>query len=120
MLEAEPTEQSRLIQKKRVSSYSVSEIVYSPGVVAIRLALGSVVVLGVCNFVLLKVMYTAFGDDYAYFASQAVNFVYIVVGGIALFVCMYCLRDISNEERKTPKGKFFYMGLMDSLGVRSK
>lgn len=75
------------------------------------------ILLGVSNFVCLKVMYTTYGLKYAYFASQAVNLLYVVFGGLPLLYCIYCSKSISKDERTTSKRKFVYMGLMDSIGT---
>ena len=82
------------------------------------LAVVFTILLGVTNNVLLKIMYSAFGDRYAYAASQVINLLYIVLGGIPLLVFMYCTNQISQEERNISKRKFLYMGALDSLGVR--
>ena len=44
-----------------------------------------VICLGPLNFVLYKVMFESYGEDGSFFVSNAVNVIYVIVGGVALF-----------------------------------
>lgn len=131
-MEATPTETTLLVgsvQEKAgkcategfAQSKSLPRVVSYQDVVKQRpsttVAVVVTVLLGVTNNVLLKIMYSAYGVKYAYPASQLINLLYVVLGGIPLVFCLYCTDQISPEERKISKTKFFYMGILDSLGV---
>lgn len=75
------------------------------------------ILLGCINFVLLKEMYSAYGDKFAFFVNQGVNFFYIFYGGAILYPRM-CLSDVVTPEmRKLSKKRFFIMGFLDALGT---
>jgi len=75
------------------------------------------VALGGCNFVLLKVLYTAYGDRRAFFVNQAINLLYIVYGGAVLYPRMFLTGHVTSEMRRFPKKPFLIMGILDSLGT---
>lgn len=75
------------------------------------------VLLGACNFVLLKVLYTAYGDRRAFFVNQAINFLYIVYGGAILYPRMLLTDAVTEEMYRFPKRHFFIMGMLDSMGT---
>ena len=73
-----------------------------------------VIVLGPLNFVLYKVMYSAYSDEQAFFVAQAVNFHYVIIGGAALtYVTVQDL--ISPLTYAVPHSKFMVMGCLDSF-----
>ena len=73
------------------------------------------IVFGPMNFVLYKVMYSAYGDSRAFFVSQGVNLIYVLYGGVILYYCTL-KGEITDEMRKIPHSKFIIMGFLDSLG----
>jgi len=75
------------------------------------------VCLGGCNFVLLKVLYTAYGDRRAFFVNQAINLLYIAYGGVILYPRMLFSEHVTPEMRRFPKRVFLTMGILDSLGT---
>lgn len=75
------------------------------------------VLLGACNFVLLKVLYTAYGDRRSFFVNQAINLLYIVYGGAILYPRMLFTDTVTKDMRKFPKRHFLAMGVLDSLGT---
>ena len=73
-----------------------------------------VIVLGPLNFVLYKIMYSAYSDDEAFFVAQAVNFHYVLIGGAALtYVTSKGL--IPPKTYLVPHSKFMIMGCLDSF-----
>ena len=42
-------------------------------------------VSGSCNFVLLKILFAAYGEASAFFVSQGINVLYIVYGGMVVY-----------------------------------
>ena len=82
------------------------------------LVLVVLVLLGSTNFVLLKIMYKAYGPQYSFFASQGVNLLYIMYGGTAL-APLLCSGRIPAEQRSRPglMQKFTTMGCLDTLGT---
>jgi len=74
--------------------------------------------LGSCNFVLLKIMYASYGPQYSFFASQGVNLLYIVYGGIVL-APLVCSGEVPAEQRARHglMHKFCAMGCLDTLGT---
>lgn len=75
------------------------------------------VLLGACNFVLVKVMYTAYGARRSFFVNQAINLLYIGYGAIMLYPRMLCTDHITADMTRFPKRHFFTMGFLDSLGT---
>lgn len=75
------------------------------------------VLLGGCNFALLKVTYTAYGDHRAFFVNQAINLLYIVYGGAVLYPRMLCTDAVSKDMMLLPMTPFVVMGILDSLGT---
>lgn len=73
--------------------------------------------LGGLNGVLLKVLYTAYGDHRAFFVNQAVNLLYILFGGAILYPRMIFSDVVTPEMRRTPQRHFVLMGILDSLGT---
>lgn len=82
------------------------------------LVMVGLIALGGLNFVLLKVLYTAYGDRRAFFVNQAINLLYILYGGAILYPRMLATSAVTPEMRR-PKLKrhFFVMGMFDSLGT---
>jgi drug/metabolite transporter (DMT)-like permease len=72
------------------------------------------IIVGPMNFILYKVMYSAYGDSRAYFVSQGVNFLYVLYGGVILSIGHY--RGIITDEPNLPHTKFIIMGFLDCLG----
>jgi len=73
--------------------------------------------LGCVNFVLLKELYTAYGDQYAFFVNQGVNFLYIVYGGAILYPRM-CLTDsVTPTMKALSKKRCVVMGFLDARGT---
>mmetsp|Transcript_3260 Transcript_3260/g.8582 ORF Transcript_3260/g.8582 Transcript_3260/m.8582 type:complete len:491 (+) Transcript_3260:3-1475(+) len=73
--------------------------------------------LGCVNFVLLKELYTAYGDKNAFFVNQGVNLLYIVYGGAILYPRM-CLTDaVTPKMQALSKKRFLVMGFLDALGT---
>jgi len=101
--------------------------------------LGSLVVVGACNFAMFKSMYNAYGEENAYFVSQGVNFLYVVYGGLLVYPRFLCSeyqpirpRRASSLKHspKLPKSrfwqranaidhrwKFLIMGTLDCFGT---
>merc|ERR1719419_781316 len=71
--------------------------------------------LGCLNFVLLKVLYTAYGDRRAFFVNQAINLLYIVYGGAVLYPRMLFTDRVTSAMKAFPKRHFLAMGILDSL-----
>ena len=74
-----------------------------------------VICLGPLNFVLYKVMFESYGEDGSFFVSNAVNVIYVIVGGVALFYADVVKGEISEEVRQTSHMKFVVMAAMDAL-----
>merc|ERR1740117_2904111 len=53
------------------------------------------ILLGSVNFVTLKITYSTYGDDYAYFVSQAVNVLSLLYGGFVLYPLMCSSTEMS-------------------------
>eukprot|EP00750_Incisomonas_marina_P030117 INCI7278.1.p1 GENE.INCI7278.1~~INCI7278.1.p1 ORF type:complete len:431 (-),score=48.87 INCI7278.1:634-1926(-) len=108
--------------------------------------MSALVVVGVVNFVLVKILYVAFrsggneinasvanqslgtsvspsnssfanGSQYSFFVNQAINFLYIIFGAFLVYPRMLCTNDITPEMRKTPHRIFLMMALLDSFGT---
>lgn len=77
----------------------------------------ALILLGCVNFLLLKEMYTAYGDQYAFFVNQGVNFLYIIYGGAILYPRMCFTDAVTPTMRALPKRRFVIMGLLDALGT---
>lgn len=73
--------------------------------------------LGCVNFVLLKEMYTAYGDKYAFFVNQGVNFLYIAYGGAILYPRMCFTDAVTPHMKALSKKRFVVMGFLDALGT---
>ncbi|CAK0805423.1 unnamed protein product, partial [Prorocentrum cordatum] len=83
----------------------------------LMLVMVGLISLGGLNFVLLKVLYTAYGDRRAFFVNQAINLLYIFYGGAILYPRMLATSAVTPAMRRFPKRHFFVMGLFDSLGT---
>lgn len=75
----------------------------------------SCLLVGPVNFLVYKVMYSAFGDGRAFFVSQGVNFLYVLYGGVILRA-VESRGEITPEMRQIPHYKFLIMGTLDALG----
>jgi hypothetical protein len=73
-----------------------------------------VIILGPLNFVLYKVMFEAYGSDGSFFVSNAVNIVYVLVGGVVLAYAD-ARGEISSDAKTTSHGKFIVMAACDGL-----
>ena len=74
-----------------------------------------VICLGPVNFVLYKVMFESYGEDGSFFVSNAVNVIYVVVGGVALLYADKVKGEITEDVRQTSHLKFVVMAAMDAL-----
>ena len=74
-----------------------------------------VICLGPANFVLYKIMFESYGEDGSFFVSNAVNVIYVLVGGVALFYADTVKGEIAEEVRQTSHLKFVVMAAMDAL-----
>lgn len=86
-------------------------------------------VTGATNFVLVKVLYSAYGEKYEFFVSQGINFIYIIYGGMLVYprllprglghVISRLLRldPITPAMRSSPQIRFVTMGLLDCFGT---
>ena len=84
---------------------------------------------GTTNFVLVKVLYSTYGECYAFFVSQGINVIYVVYGG--LLVCPRLLPwglgdtvsramnfdPITPAMRRSPHRRFLSMGILDCFGT---
>jgi drug/metabolite transporter (DMT)-like permease len=75
------------------------------------------VILGTINFVLVKEMYSAYGEKYAFFVNQGVNFLYCIYGGAVLYPRMWFSNDITSEMYAASKLRFLAMGTLDAFGT---
>jgi len=82
--------------------------------------------VGPVNFLLFRVMFDSFGAPYAFFVSQGVNFLYCVIGGVALYPLMWTwdgwrlvpdYGTIDKGMRALPQRKFMLMAAMDCAGT---
>jgi drug/metabolite transporter (DMT)-like permease len=73
------------------------------------------IAVGPLNFVMYKVMYSAYGDSRAFFVSQGVNLLYVIYGGAILFYLSW-QGKITAETRSIPHYKFVIMGFLDCMG----
>lgn len=73
------------------------------------------VTIGPINFVLYKIMFAAFGERRAFFVSNCINLVYVIFGGIVLYI-VDLQGKITPEMREIPHLKFMIMGLLDAIG----
>mmetsp|Transcript_38105 Transcript_38105/g.89271 ORF Transcript_38105/g.89271 Transcript_38105/m.89271 type:complete len:375 (+) Transcript_38105:79-1203(+) len=79
------------------------------------LAMLVLILTGCANYVLLKVTYTAYGDRRSFFVTQAINFLYLGYGGLALYPRMLCTDHITASMYSFPKRHFVVMGILDSI-----
>ena len=92
-------------------------------VMCLLLASGSV------NFVLLKVLFTAYGEANAFFVSQGINLLYVAYGALVTYprllgagvgdrvsACMG-MGAITPAMRRSPQRRFMVMGLLDCFGT---
>ena len=92
-------------------------------VMCLLLASGSV------NFVLLKVLFTAYGEANAFFVSQGINLLYVVYGGLVTYPRLLGgglgsrlslwmgMEPITPAMRRSPQRRFIVMGLLDCFGT---
>ena len=90
--------------------------------------LALLVAIGAINFVLLKVLYNAYGVERAFFVSQGINLLYVVYGGLLVYPRVLPgvgdrisdalgLERISPAMRAAPHSRFLRMGLLDCFGT---
>ena len=117
----------------------------SSRLVLLTVLMSALIVVGIANYVLVKVLFVAFksgngnstqnatsaffemltaktnssddGSRYSFFVNQGINFFYIVVGGIMVYPRMCCTNDITPEMKKIPHKIFVIMALLDSFGT---
>ena len=73
-----------------------------------------VIILGPANFVLYKVMFEAYGSDGSFFVSNAVNIIYVLIGGVVLGIAEW-RGEIDDDMRNTSHAKFLVMASCDGL-----
>ena len=86
-------------------------------------------VSGSVNFVLLKVLFTAYGEANAFFVSQGINLLYVVYGGLVTYPRLLGggvgsrisawmgMEPITPAMRRSPQRRFIVMGLLDCFGT---
>lgn len=72
---------------------------------------------GCVNYLLMKEVYTAYGEKYSQFVNQSVNFLYVAYGGFILCPRMILTDAVTLQMRCIPKKRFFIMGFLDALGT---
>lgn len=93
----------------------------------------TLVLTGIVNFVLVKVLFDAFksgnetntndsssgsdGSRFSFFVNQGVNFMYVIVGGLMVYPRMCCTNHITPEMRAIPQWKFGVMAVLDAFGT---
>mmetsp|Transcript_64185 Transcript_64185/g.139454 ORF Transcript_64185/g.139454 Transcript_64185/m.139454 type:complete len:431 (-) Transcript_64185:462-1754(-) len=77
----------------------------------------TLIFLGCVNFLLLKELYTAYGDKNAFFVNQGVNLLYIIYGGVILYPRMCFTNVVTPEMKALSKHRFVVMGFLDALGT---
>eukprot|EP00656_Telonema_subtile_P013709 TRINITY_DN16966_c0_g1_i1.p1 TRINITY_DN16966_c0_g1~~TRINITY_DN16966_c0_g1_i1.p1 ORF type:complete len:333 (-),score=39.56 TRINITY_DN16966_c0_g1_i1:108-1106(-) len=75
------------------------------------------IALGTGNFLLLKIVYSAYPAKYSFFVNQGINLGYVVFGVCVVLPRIYWTKEVTPEMRKYPQRPFFYMGVLDSLGT---
>ena len=73
-----------------------------------------VIVLGPINFVLYKIMFESYGEGGSFFVSNAVNVIYVIIGGVALAYADF-KGEISDEVKQTSHVKFIVMASCDGV-----
>lgn len=73
-----------------------------------------VIILGPANFVLYKIMFEAYGSEGSFFVSNAVNLIYVLIGGVVLGIAEW-KGEIDDEVRNTSHAKFMVMASCDGL-----
>jgi len=86
-----------------------------PGIWLLSIVL-LLLVFGTSNSLSYKVMFAFYGEDEAFFVSNGINVLYVVVGGVLLFF-QERQQGRKNEISRTVKKKFFVMALLDSMGT---
>jgi hypothetical protein len=84
-------------------------------------SIGAIMVVGPINFLLFRVLYDMYGSQYAFFVSQGINALYIIIGGIFLYPKMWHFTDgfkpnyseITQEMRMLPQSRFIMMAFLD-------
>ena len=77
----------------------------------------SLIIMGCVNFLSYKVMYSAYGEKYAFFASQGINVLFVIYGGMIVYPLQLFTDKITPEMTSLPKRKFMIMGLLDCFGT---
>lgn len=80
----------------------------------LALIMGCVIILGPANFVLYKVMFEAYGSEGSFFVSNAVNVIYVLIGGIVLGIAEW-RGEIDHDVKNTSHVKFMVMASCDGL-----
>eukprot|EP00397_Hematodinium_sp_SG-2012_P028518 GEMP01030028.1.p1 GENE.GEMP01030028.1~~GEMP01030028.1.p1 ORF type:complete len:249 (+),score=33.07 GEMP01030028.1:173-919(+) len=85
------------------------------------LVLAGLIAMGVLNFAVLKMMYATYGDvdgqNFAFFANQGNNFLYIVLGGAVVYPRMLFTNSITPQMRQFPRRHFLKMATLDAFGT---
>ena len=79
------------------------------------------IALGSSNFVVLKILYSSYGERFAYFVSQGVNALYLFFGALVLVPLLLFTDEITAADRSAPGlwKKFVIMGALDCGGALS-
>lgn len=88
-------------------------------------SIGAIMIIGPVNFLLFRVLYDMYGAQYAFFVSQGINALYVVIGGIALYPKMWDFSrsfkpnysEITKEMRQLPQSRFIIMAALDCGGT---
>ena len=84
---------------------------------------------GSINFVLLKVLFSSFGESSAFFVSQGINLLYVVYGGLVVYPRLLPwgvgdwlsvrmgFEPITPAMVRSPQRRFAAMGLLDCFGT---
>jgi len=90
-----------------------------PALSLVRLSviMALLIFLGSINFVLVKEMYAAYGDRYAFFANQGVNALYLFYGALVVVPRMMFTKAITPEMRRSGQRRYIVMGILDALGT---
>lgn len=86
-------------------------------------------IFGTANFLLVKVLYSVYGEERAFFVSQGINVIYVLYGGLVVYprLVPWGFGDaisaainfgpITPAMRRSPQGRFVAMGLLDCFGT---
>ena len=77
----------------------------------------AIMAIGPSNFVIFRILFAEYGQEYAFFVSQGVNLLYCVYGGLLLYPKMCFGTEITREMRALPQYPFMIMAFLDCLGT---